>query len=104
MFIAGGAGLGIAKGLLFPGLLPRKESLAQAGSRSVRLVLGTIPMLLVAGFVEGFVSPTSLAPSVKFLLAGGLGTLLVLYLASGTKVETEIAGTAPPTMMKKPNP
>jgi uncharacterized membrane protein SpoIIM required for sporulation len=92
IFIAGGAGLGIAKGLLFPGLLARKESLVRAGSRSVRLVLGTIPMLLIAGFVEGFVSPTNLPPYVKFLLAGGLGTLLVLYLASGKKRGAEVAG------------
>jgi len=81
IFIAGGAGLGIAKGLLFPGILPRRESLVQAGARSVRLVLGTIPMLIVAGLVEAFVSPTPLAARVKFLLAAGLATLLVLYLA-----------------------
>jgi uncharacterized membrane protein SpoIIM required for sporulation len=104
IFIAGGAGLGIAKGLLFPGLLPRKESLVRAGSRSVRLVLGTIPMLLIAGFVEGFVSPTNLPPYVKFLLAGGLGTLLVLYLASGNKRGAEVAGLHYPTGTKKPPP
>jgi uncharacterized membrane protein SpoIIM required for sporulation len=50
-------------------------------------VLGTIPLLLVAGFVEGFVSPTDLNPAIKFLLAGALGTLLVLYLLSGRAVE-----------------
>jgi len=83
IFIAGGAGIGIAKGLLFPGVFPRRESLVRAGARSVRLVLGTIPMLLIAGFVEGFVSPTGLAPYVKFLLAAALATLLVLYLMSG---------------------
>jgi uncharacterized membrane protein SpoIIM required for sporulation len=88
IFIAGGAGLGIAKGLLFPGVLPRKESLARAGARSVRLVLGTIPLLLIAGVVEGFVSPTGLPPYLKFMLAGGLGTLLVLYLMSGWKKAT----------------
>jgi uncharacterized membrane protein SpoIIM required for sporulation len=81
IFIAGGAGLGIAKGLLFPGVLPRRESLARAGARSVRLLLGTIPMLAIAGVVEAFVSPTPLPARVKFLLAAGLGTLLVLYLA-----------------------
>jgi uncharacterized membrane protein SpoIIM required for sporulation len=83
IFIAGGAGLGIAKGLLFPGVLPRKESLVRAGAKSVRLVLGTIPLLLIAGLVEGFVSPTNIAPGMKFLLAAALGTLLVLYLTSG---------------------
>jgi uncharacterized membrane protein SpoIIM required for sporulation len=99
IFIAGGAGIGIAKGLLFPGTLPRRESLVRAGARSVRLVLGTIPMLLIAGFVEGFVSPTDLAYQIKFLLAAGLGTLLVLYLmrkpsASATSAPPA-AGVAP---------
>lgn len=92
IFIAGGAGLGIARGFLFPGSLPRRESLAIAGSRSVKLVLGTIPMLLIAGFVEGFISPTDLPRSIKFLLAAGLGTLLVLYLLRKGKPEE---GTAP---------
>lgn len=81
IFIAGGAGLGIARGLLFPGQLPRRASLAQAGARSVRLMLGTIPMLLIAGFVEGFVSPSNLPAALKFSLSAALGTLLLLYLA-----------------------
>jgi uncharacterized membrane protein SpoIIM required for sporulation len=93
IFIAGGAGLGIAKGLLFPGVLPRKESLVQAGAKSVRLVLGTIPILLIAGVVEGFVSPTRLPAGLKFLLAAALGTLLVLYLMSGWKREEVGAAT-----------
>jgi uncharacterized membrane protein SpoIIM required for sporulation len=82
IFIAGGAGFGIARGLLFPGRLPRRESLVRAGSRSVRLVLGTIPLLLIAGFVEGFISPSELDYRIKFMLAAGLFTLLVLYLMS----------------------
>jgi uncharacterized membrane protein SpoIIM required for sporulation len=84
IFIAGGAGLGMARGLLFPGTLPRRESLARAGARSVRLVLGTVPMLLIAGLTEGFISPANLPAYVKFLLAAGLGTLLVLYLSKNS--------------------
>src|SRR5271163_2556520 len=60
IFIAGGAGLLLAKGLLFPGLLPRRASLVLEGGRAVRLVLGIIPMLIVAGTIEGFVSPSNL--------------------------------------------
>lgn len=96
IFIAGGAGLGIARGLLFPETLPRRESLVQSGARSVRLVLGTIPMLLVAGFVEGFVSPTDLNPAIKFLLSGALGTLLVLYLLSGKSPQSQAPSSAAP--------
>jgi uncharacterized membrane protein SpoIIM required for sporulation len=80
IFIAGGAGFRVAQGLLFPGLLPRRESLARAGAEAVRLLLGTVPMLIVAGVIEAFISPTDLAVSWKFSLAAALFTLLIVYL------------------------
>jgi uncharacterized membrane protein SpoIIM required for sporulation len=80
IFIAGGAGLRIATGLLFPGYLPRRESLVRAGSEAVQLLLGSIPILVVAGIIEAFVSPTLLAPRLKFSLAAALFALLTLYL------------------------
>lgn len=81
IFIAGGAGLEIARGMLFPGLLPRRESLARAGGRAARLVLGIVPMLVVAGIIEGFVSPSGIATPLKFLLAAVLFAALATYLA-----------------------
>jgi uncharacterized membrane protein SpoIIM required for sporulation len=90
IFIAGGAGLGIARGLLFPGRLPRRASLAIAGARSVRLMLGTIPMLLIAGLIEGFVSPSNLPAYLKFLLSATMGTLLVLYLSRKPAAPQEV--------------
>jgi uncharacterized membrane protein SpoIIM required for sporulation len=80
IFIAGGAGLKIAAGLLFPGYLPRRESLVRAGTEAVKLLLGTIPLLIVAGTIEGFVSPTGIATGLKFSLAGALFVLLLFYL------------------------
>jgi uncharacterized membrane protein SpoIIM required for sporulation len=80
IFIAGGAGLLLAKGLLFPGNLPRKDSIAREGGRAVRLVLGIIPMLIVAGTIEGFVSPSDLPIRLKYTLAAGLFVLLLLYV------------------------
>ena len=80
IFIAGGAGLRIAAGLLFPGYLPRRESLVRAGTEAVQLLLGTIPILIVAGTIEGFVSPTGLATGLKFAMAAALFVLLLVYL------------------------
>ena len=80
IFIAGGAGLLLGKGLLFPGLLPRRASLADAGGKAVRLFLGVIPLLIVAGIVEGFISPSSLSWALKCALGGALFTLLVAYV------------------------
>jgi uncharacterized membrane protein SpoIIM required for sporulation len=80
IFIAGGAGLEMARGLLFPGLLRRRDSLVNAGERASRLVLGVIPMLVVAGLIEGFFSPSSAPVAMKFALAGVLATALLTYL------------------------
>jgi uncharacterized membrane protein SpoIIM required for sporulation len=80
IFIAGGAGFRIAQGLLFPGVLPRRDSLARAGLEAVQLLLGTIPILMIAGLIEAFVSPTGLPVSLKFSVAGSLFVLLGVYL------------------------
>jgi uncharacterized membrane protein SpoIIM required for sporulation len=80
IFIAGGAGLRIAQGLLFPGVLPRRDSLARAGLEAVQLLLGTIPILIVAGLIEAFVSPTGLPIPLKFSMAAALFVLLNIYL------------------------
>jgi hypothetical protein len=42
-----------------------------------------VPMLIVAGVIEGFVSPSSLAVSLKFTFAAVLFLLLIVYLRSG---------------------
>jgi uncharacterized membrane protein SpoIIM required for sporulation len=90
IFIAAGAGLEIARGLLFPGLLPRKESLRQAGNRGAKLLLGTIPLLVIAGVIEAFISPVKIAAPLKFTLSAVLFTALVLYLSSGRKQAEEL--------------
>ncbi len=91
IFISGGAGLRIATGLLFPGTLKRRDSLIVAGRQAVRLVLGTIPMLIVAGVLEAFVSPTAIPVPLKFVVAALMFACLATYLSlpgeSSTKAE-----------------
>ena len=81
IFIAGGAGFRIAVGLLFPGKLPRKQSLVIAGAVAVRLVLGTIPLLIVAGILEGFFSPTTAPIPLKFAVSAVMFALLCAYVS-----------------------
>jgi len=80
IYMAGGGGLLIAKGLLFPGMLPRRLSLVREAGRGVRLVLGIIPLLIVAGTIEGFVSPSDLPVALKYGVAAGMLCLLLLYV------------------------
>jgi uncharacterized membrane protein SpoIIM required for sporulation len=75
--IAGAAGLMLGDALLRPGLLLRREALARNARRAVELVIGAAPVLVIAGLIEGFVSPSDLPIGVK--LAIGVGTGCVLY-------------------------
>lgn len=82
IFIAGGAGLRIAQGMLFPKYLPRRDSIVLAGRDAISLLLGTIPLLVVAGVIESFVSPSPMKVPLKFAIAAALFVLLLTYLFS----------------------
>jgi uncharacterized membrane protein SpoIIM required for sporulation len=82
IIISGGAGLRMAQGLLFPGIYRRRYSLFVAGSDSVRLVAGIVPMLIIAGILEGFFSPSGAPAALKFLIGATLFALLLLWLLS----------------------
>ncbi|HEX5580134.1 MAG TPA: stage II sporulation protein M [Gemmatimonadaceae bacterium] len=55
--IAGGGGFLLAAGILLPGALTRREALARQGRRALHLIAGATLLLLVAGPIEGYVSP-----------------------------------------------
>lgn len=80
IFLAGGAGLLIARGLIFPGRYRRAEALRVYGSQAAQLMYGVVPLLVVAGTIEGFFSPSPIIPEpLKYLVGTGLFTLLILY-------------------------
>jgi uncharacterized membrane protein SpoIIM required for sporulation len=83
IFMAGGAGLVLAHAVAVAGLRPRHEAIVEAGRVALRLLLGVVPLLVIAGLVEGFVSPTAVPEPFKFLFGGALFVLLGAYLLSG---------------------
>ena len=66
IFISGGAGFLIGKALLMPGDLKRVDALVTNGLLAIKLVVGCIPMLMIAGTIEGFISPAHIPPIYKF--------------------------------------
>ena len=93
IFIAGGAGLLLGRGILVPGSLPRRDSLTEAAATAIRLLLGVIPLLIVAGLLEAFLSPTDLPVPAKFVTSAAMLSLLTLYLwCGGRAVETGPGG------------
>ncbi len=80
IFFAGGAGLLIGRALLFPGKYRRVDALKFYGSQAAQLVFGIVPMLIIAGTIEGFFSPSPVVPDpLKYVVGIGLFTLLVFY-------------------------
>lgn len=88
--IAGGAGLLVAHGMLLPGALTRREAMVHYGRRAIRLVAAATLLLLVAGAIEGLVSPIEYWPLDLKLLVGAATLLpLALYLAQGRRGEED---------------
>src|SRR6266568_8560877 len=80
IIIAGGAGFRLGHSMLFPGAYRWKESVARGGIEATRLVSGVIPMLVIAGCLEGFFSPSHAPVPLKFAVGGLLFALLLLWL------------------------
>ena len=80
IFFAGGAGLIIARAILFPGKYRRLDALRFYGSRAAQLLFAIVPMLVMAGTIEGFFSPNPyINEAIKYLVGIAIFTLLVLY-------------------------
>jgi len=69
--VAASAGLRIGWAMIDPGRLTRGQSVRAQARPAIELVLGTVPWVVVAGLVEGFV--TGSAPGLGFALAVGFG-------------------------------
>jgi uncharacterized membrane protein SpoIIM required for sporulation len=80
IFFAGGAGFLLARAILFPGKYNRRDALKFYGSLAVQLVFGIVPMLIIAGTIEGFFSPNPNVPNpLKYLVGMSLFIVLVAY-------------------------
>ena len=86
IWIAGGAGFLIGEAMLLPGRYARSVEIKQNARKSVQIVVGTIPMLLVAGLVEGFISPSPIPGLWKAGIGATLATLYMVYVMNGIKV------------------
>lgn len=54
--VAGGAGIVMGNGWLFPGTYSRMVSFRKAAVRGLRVLSSTIPLFVLAGFIESFVT------------------------------------------------
>lgn len=83
VFIAGGAGLVLARGILVPGRLRRRDAIVREARTAARLVVGGMPLLVLAGLIEGTISQMHepvIPYAVKLVFAVLVGTGVYAYL------------------------
>lgn len=78
IFICGGAGFMIAWALISPGDLSRSDALNRSGREAIKLVLGSIPLFLIAGIVESSFSRLNIHISYKIIFA--IITIILMFL------------------------
>ncbi|MYI06242.1 MAG: hypothetical protein F4059_02680, partial [Gemmatimonadetes bacterium] len=86
--IAGGAGFGLGSAILMPGRRTRGEALRERGRAFLSLLAGAVLMLVVAGLVEGFYSPSALPDAAKFGFGISTAALLLVYFTFGGRRST----------------
>jgi uncharacterized membrane protein SpoIIM required for sporulation len=77
IFIAGGAGMLIGYSMINPGDFTRTQALKKNGLEAARLAIGCACLLVLAGIIEGFLSPAFLPAWIKF--GTGILTGIAMY-------------------------
>lgn len=81
IFVCGGAGIIIGYSIINPGKYSRKDSFIIRGKDAIKLVLGTIPIFIIAGIIEGYFTPSSYFSEIaKLVFALITLFILVIYL------------------------
>mgnify|MGYP001559243975 CR=1 FL=1 len=77
IFISGGAGMLIGYSMINPKDLTRTQALKKNGLEATRLAVGCACLLVIAGIIEGFISPSNLPATAK--IGVGITTGLAMY-------------------------
>ncbi|MDQ0231148.1 stage II sporulation protein M [Metabacillus malikii] len=83
IFIAGGAGLLMGYKLFVPGNYSRGFQLKKYAKHSVQLFLGTVPLFVIAGIIEGFITPADISLEAKYFVAITTLIGLIVYILIG---------------------
>ena len=79
IIIAGAAGIIMGNGLLFPGTYSRLQSFKNGAKRGLKIIIGLVPIFILAGFLEGFVTRMTGIPDL-FKIAIILGSAIFIFI------------------------
>ena len=80
IIIAGAAGLIVGNSILFPGTHKRIQSLKRGAKDGLKLMIGLVPVFIVAAFLEGYITRYSTMPkAISITILVGSFTFIIWY-------------------------
>ncbi len=103
--VGASAGLRVGWSVVSPGPHPRSLALRREARRGVEIVLGTAPWLVIAGLVEGFLTPRRIGVPLALSVGFGLAAVYwMLVLWRGAPASMDAAADGGITRAPAPSP
>lgn len=86
--LAGGAGFVMGNSILFPGTYSRMASFKRGAIEGLKIVMGLMPVFILAGFIEGFFTRYTDMPIAisLFVITGSAAFIIYYYILYPIKV------------------
>jgi uncharacterized membrane protein SpoIIM required for sporulation len=106
IIIAGAAGMILGNSMLFPGTLTRMQSMIRGAKDGTKIIIGLIPVFLIAAFFEGFVTRHTGMPVAMSLtiLVGSLAFILFYFVFYPIHLKRQIAQIKPAATLDNNQP
>ncbi len=101
IIVAGSAGLVMGNSLLFPGTYTRRQSLMQGAAKGIKIVVGLVPLFVIAGFLEAFVTRYTNMPLALNLaiIFGSLSFVIWYFVIYPIHLARKKSGEAEPLII-----
>ncbi|MCI5058747.1 MAG: stage II sporulation protein M, partial [Flavobacteriales bacterium] len=82
MVISGAAGIALGRGLMFPGTYTRLQAFRISALRGLKIFFGVLPITIVAGFIEGFITRHTETPDIIriIVILASLAFIIFYYI------------------------
>ena len=78
--VAGGAGIIVGNSIIFPKSYSRAESFKHGALKGSKIIIGLIPVFIIAGFLEGFITRYTHSPyAIRFAIILASLTTIIYY-------------------------
>jgi uncharacterized membrane protein SpoIIM required for sporulation len=95
IIIAGAAGLLLGNSILFPKTLTRMQSVIRGAKDGLKIIIGLLPVFLLAAFFEGFITRHTDMPvwMSSFILLASLAFIIYYFIVYPRKLLRKISST-----------